>query len=108
MAFTLANNQTRTGPVGGRADLRYIFEVTGPASYTNTGTWATSGEATNFGITVERLASFTIDNGAGTFRIVTYDYTTGRLHAFVPNTGAEVANGVDLSTFTGRLEVTGY
>lgn len=108
MAFTLAQSKVRSGPVGGMASLRYFWEVTGPASYTNTGVWATSGEAYDPGHTVELLPSFTIDDGAGTVRIVTYDYANKRLHAFIPNTGAEVANAVDLSGFTGRFEVVGY
>lgn len=76
---------------------------TGPSSYT------TGGES----ITPESLALGRIDNfhvealSNGTdLRLARYDYTNEKVKVF-DLAGAEIANGTDLSTYSGRFEAIG-
>lgn len=105
------------------AKLEVIVDHDGPASYANGGTPSTSGEVIN--------AS---DFGLGGFELVQCDHLsqdglndvfaqlvnqsapgdtignavpTARLRWFVTSTGAEVANAVNLSTKSIRLQIRG-
>jgi hypothetical protein len=73
------------------------FKATGPSSY------ATGGHAvkTQFPFEPEVLPDLLLQDGAST-RLAVYEYDLDRYVIYVPNTGAEVANGTDLSTFTAR------
>lgn len=82
---------------------RQVFKYTGP-------TYVTGGDAITpndfrMGKIFAVLGGY-ISNGTAV-RLIYYDLTNQKLMAFVPNTGAEVANGVDLSGYTGYLEVVG-
>lgn len=100
---TLNYDAVRTRDLAGIRERR-VFPYTGPASY------ATGGESISASDvllgTIELLPDFHITDGT-TVRTMVYNYTTGKLVAFVPNTNVQVANGVNLSTFTGRFEVIG-
>lgn len=95
---------------------RRVVTITGPTSYTNTAAQATSGEPLLDGdFKLAAIEAFPagglifcdFTGGAAAVRIATYDYVNDRLRFFIPNTGAEVANAVNLSAFTCRLEVLG-
>lgn len=93
-------------PARDRMNDRVVREVqyTGPASYT------TGGESVNSAADLGMGEVFgvygTIGDGSA-IRIPFFDYTNQTIQWFIPNTGAEVANGVDLSTFSGTLLFTG-
>lgn len=83
----------------------FVWNVTGPTSY------AAGGEAltpANLGfhritdVSTELLASST-----PAVRACRYDYTNQKL-MFFDQAFAEIGAGVDLSTFSGRLNVLGY
>jgi hypothetical protein len=74
------------------------FKVTGPSSYTTGGHAVAEAQ---LGLVPELMPDVELTDGTTT-RVAVYNYTTGKYQAFVPNTNVEVANGVDLSTFTGR------
>lgn len=84
--------------------LRRVERWTGPSSY------ATGGEScppSTFGLgTVVRGPNGVATNGTDT-RLVVWNPSTQKLMWFVPNTGAEVANAVDLSAYTLQFEVIG-
>lgn len=75
------------------------FKLTGPSSYATGGI---SHPAKDVGLGVVDIMPEVILHSGTAVRIAVYDYTTEKYVVYVPNTGAEVANGVDLSTFTGR------
>lgn len=79
--------------------------VTGPASYLTGGDpfVPTDVALGKFDI----VPNFIAWNGSAA-RLVVYDRTNAKLVWYVPDTGAEVANGVDLSAFTSIIEVVGY
>lgn len=81
--------------------IRKYFNVTGPTSY------ATGGETLDFGMgTVELVLAEHPSNGTD-LRAVRWDYTNGKLKWF-DWAGAEIANGTNLSTYSGRIEVIGH
>lgn len=87
---------------------RRVETYTGPVAYPNVG--ATVGDPlvgadVSLG-TIEFVTPFLISSGSAV-RLCYYDHTTATIRIFIPNTGVEVANGVDLSTFSGRFEVIG-
>ncbi len=83
---------------------RQVFEYTGPASYT-TGGEAIPADTVRMG-TIHAVVGGTISDGTDVY-LVWFDEPNGNLLVFVASTGVEVANGVDLSGFTGRLEAIG-
>lgn len=99
LSFTVARFRDNAGTRN-----RRVVGYTGPASY------VTGGDplaATDVALgTIEHISDFAISNGTD-FRIVSYNYTTGKLFMIVPSTNVQVANGVDLSAYTGRFEVIG-
>jgi hypothetical protein len=91
------------------------IDVTGPASYVNTGTFSTSGHAMNasdfgwggFDFVSAMISSDGLDIGYVASGTAGVSFSTFNLHWFVIATGAEVANGVDLSAKTIRLLLIG-
>jgi hypothetical protein len=84
--------------------IRRVAQWTGPAAY------VTGGEDVSpaiFGMgSIAAILITSITDGT-TIRIGAWNRATARLQWFVPNTNVEVANGVNLSTFTGCVEVIG-
>lgn len=79
------------------------IQAAGPVSYTTGGDpiqAATLGLGTVYGV------YGSISNGTAVL-VGNFDFTNQTLRWFVPSTGAEVANAVDLSTYTGTLLITG-
>lgn len=114
----MANNQMDGYAIQVSNKLEIITDHDGPASYNNTGTFATSGETINaldFGlggfefIDASDLSSDSINtvlavmipqnNGDAS--------TSARLYWFVQATGAQVNNAVNLSTKAIRLKIRG-
>lgn len=83
-----------------------VVKVTGPTTYTTGGDPITAGQFR--GGSIEYIAPFGITDGTTMF-IGQYNYTTGKLMFFKQdgsNGGlVEVGNGVNLSTFIGRMLV---
>lgn len=82
--------------------------MTGPSSY------ATGGDAldanTVFGwnsIDALDFIGVAYSSGAGAVRLLAWDRTNQKVLWFVPNTGAEVANGTDLSGYTVAVMAVG-
>jgi hypothetical protein len=104
-------------PVG--AKLETLWDVSGPTSYANTATFATSGQTCltgDFGLGgVETVFAQSLSNdGLYTCLIllVAQSVNAGAsksfvIHWFVQATGAEVANAVDLSASFFRLRIRG-
>ena len=87
------------------ARIRKIGQYTGPAAYVTGGDPFT---AANLGMgTVELLLFELAVNGAGTVRGIQYNASPGLARWIVLDTGAEVANGTDLSGFSARFEAIG-
>lgn len=82
-----------------------ILAYTGPSSYA-TGGDSLPGASISLGKQVEAVLGAIITDGTSV-RIGAYNYSTSKIQWFVPNTNVEVANGVDLSTFTGRFVAIG-
>ncbi len=81
------------------------WSVTGPTSYTTLGE-AASAASLGF----HRITKVDVEFNASStpaVRAAKYDYVNGKLQYF-DQAFAEIAGGVDLSTFSGRLTVTGY
>lgn len=82
---------------------RQILTYTGPASYVSGGDPYTAGEARLS--TVYAVFGAVITNGT-VILLVAWDAAAQTLKVF-DLTGAEVAGGTNLSTYTGRLEFVG-
>jgi hypothetical protein len=90
-------------------------DVVGPASYVNTGTFATSGQPINasdfgwggFDFVMAMPSSDGLDIGYVASGTSGSSFTTFNLHWFVIATGAEVTNTTNLSTKTIRLLLVG-
>ena len=94
----------RTGPQYWGAYRAVPFKLTGPSSYATGGI---SHPAKDFGLGVVDIVPEVILHSGTAVRLAVYDYTNEKWVVYVPNTGAEVANGTDLSTFTGRAVALG-
>ena len=95
-------------PARDRLNDRMVREVryTGPASYVTGGDPVNA--ANELGMAEVYGVYGVLSSGSGGApRTVVLDYVNQKLLIFVPNTGAEVANAVDLSTFSGTLLFTG-
>lgn len=83
---------------------RRIVQITGPVSYP-TGGFSFAASLVNCGA-LELAPNLLLSSGTAV-RLAVYDYTNSKYLVFVPNTGAEVANGTDLSSFSTRSEFVG-
>lgn len=88
--------------------LRRVARWTGPNPY------ATGGEAitaATFGLgKIVAILGGTANDAAGALRLAVYNPTTGKIAWYVDGAAGfvEVANGVNLSTFSGPIEVIGH
>lgn len=110
MAITIGRDGFRDLDVAG-IRFRRIVTLTLDAAYPNTGVAATSGysllpSSVKLG-QIEEISDLVFWDGGANIRIGVYDFTNNRLRIFIPNTGVEVANGVDLSTYSTRVELAG-
>ncbi len=83
---------------------RRIFQYTGPASYVAGGDSLVPAE-----VKLSQIDFISFENpvdGTPACRHVTYDHANGNVIWF-DNAGAEIAAGVDLSTFSARAEFLG-
>jgi hypothetical protein len=112
-----AKQQSGNRDVFGGKQFEQI-DYAGPTSYTNTGTQSTSGDGPIspslfgfFNTILTPWGSGNIDT-SGTYEVAWQSVNTGvtgwRLRWFVVSTGAEVANGVNLSAYTVKLAALGY
>ena len=92
------------------------IDYKGPTSYVNTGVGSTSGDTIGhrmFGFenTIQAIIDASLDQ-TGTYQVVDQPMQNGvtswRLRWFVVSTGAEVANGTNLSAFTVKLAAIGF
>lgn len=93
-------------PARDRLNDRLVREVryTGPASY------VTGGDPVNAANELGMGEVYGVYGGISSGSAVVipfFDYANQKILWFVPNTGAQVANAVDLSTFSGTLLFTG-
>ena len=86
--------------------IRRVARWAGPNPYPAGGEPAT---AATFGMgKIVAMLFGPMTDAAGTgFRTLVYNPTTGKIQVYVGTTGVEVAGGVDLSTFSGSIEVIG-
>lgn len=93
-------------PVRDKLSDRLVREVVcaGPASYTTGGDDLDAAD--ELGLSDVYGVYGTLSNGT-TIVGVWWNYTTQKLLLFVTSSDAQVANGVDLSTFVGTLLITG-
>lgn len=80
---------------------------TGPSSYV-TGGDAISGPDCGLGSIDMILFAGLPYNGSNSVYLVHYRAAAGKILWYVPNTNAEVANGVDLSSYIVRIEAIGH
>lgn len=85
--------------------FRRIAKYTGPASYVTNGD-PFDPKDVDLGV-FDCAPALILWSGTAT-RLAVYDYTNKKYVWYVPDTGAEVANGTDLSTFSTRAEWVGY
>lgn len=99
MPLDLTTIPDRHDRSGGKA--RKLVRVTGPASY------ATGGEALDFGLSnVEVFLADHATNGTD-LRIVNWDYANKKLKWF-DLAGSEIAAAQNLSAYSARVEVLGH
>lgn len=82
----------------------FPLTYTGPVSYT------TNGEAfglAQLGMVPHIITGSIAWDGISAVRLVVWDPVNSKMLWFVPNTGAEVANGTNLSTFKVGINVIG-
>ncbi len=76
----------------------HVLQLTGPASYTNSGTYATSGVPITPGLfglrALEWVLPICVASGGYDLQ---FDPATGNVHFIVSSTGLEAANAVNLS-----------
>lgn len=93
-------------PAYDRWNTRLVRELryTGPASYVTGGDPVNASSELGLG---EVYGVYGIISSGSAILVPFFDYANQKILWFVPNTGAQVANGVDLSTFSGTLLFTG-
>ena len=96
----LGNFFDKSGSFSRRAGL-----YTGPASYVTSGD-SFPPESVSLG-RFEHLDLGVAWDGAATTRLLVFDRANKKVLWFVPNTGAQVANGTDVSAFTATFEAVG-
>lgn len=80
---------------------------TGPVAYAAPGEAVVLGDL-GIGSHIDLIQVGVALNAAGTVtRLVVWDRTNATLRWFVPNTGAEVADGTDLSGYSAPITVNG-
>lgn len=79
-------------------------QYTGPASYVTGGDPVNAPTELGLG---EVFGVYGIISDGSAVRVPFFDYTNQKILWFIPNTGAEVGAGVNLSTFSGTLLFTG-
>lgn len=84
---------------------RHMAIYTGPASYVTGGDPFTPGNV-NLGV-IEMVDFELAINSAGTIYHLIHDNTNEKVIWYVGTTGAEVANGFDLSGMSARFEAVG-
>lgn len=84
---------------------RRVVLYTGPASYVTGGD---SFVPADVDLAQLEIAPNLIAHSGTAVRLVVYDRTNQTYLWYVPDTGAEVANGTDLSAFTVEVELAGY
>lgn len=101
---TLDKTVARDNDVAG-IRRRVVNKYTGPASYATGGDPFTAGDV---GLGVIEFISFANPvDATPACRLVRYDHTNFKVIWF-DLAGAEIANAVDLSTFSTRFEAIGY
>lgn len=83
---------------------RTIGQISGPASYVTGGDSFLAGEV-QIG-TLEHVI-FEVATDGTNFRLLLYDHDNETVVWVVPDTGAQVAADVDLSSFNARFEAVG-
>lgn len=93
-------------PARDRWNDRVVVETqyTGPASYVTGGDPYVAGVDLPMG---EVFGVYGNISDGTSIRTAWWDYANQKLKFFVPNTNVEVANAVNLSTFSGTLLFTG-
>jgi len=93
-------------PARDRWNDRLVREVryTGPSSYVAGGDPVNAPTELGMG---EVFGVYGVIGSGSAVRIAFFDYANQKIQWFIPNTGAEVAGAVDLSTFSGTLLFTG-
>lgn len=87
--------------------IRYLL-YTGPANYVQGGDTVAADDVGLTAIDFVNPIGNAFDKTNSHMYLVGWDQSTGKLPWYVPNTGAEVAGGVNLSTFTMLVEVVGH
>lgn len=93
---TIPDRHDRTG-----SKTRKLVRVTGPVSY------VAGGEAIDFGLSRVEVALSDHPTNGTDLRVAQWDYAAGKMKWF-DLAGAEIAPGVDLSTYSARVEVIGH
>lgn len=92
---TIPDRHDRSG-----SKIRKLVRVTGPTSY------ATGGEALDFGISRPEVVLGGVATDGTDLRLVAWDFTNSKLKWF-DLAGAEISALTNLSTYSVRLEVIG-
>ena len=83
---------------------RTVGQYTGPASYVAGGDELVAAEV-QVGVLEHMI--FEVATDGSDFRLLMYDHTNEKVVWVIPDTGAEVAGGTDLSAFNARFEAVG-
>lgn len=103
MAVMTFDINVARGLMRGDGFLKCVVKFTGPSTYTTGGDAITPAQV-RMG-TFEWFPVFAISDGT-TIRLGHYNHTTGKV-MFFTEAFVEVANGVDISAFSGRVLVHG-
>lgn len=89
--------------------ITQIVDITGPVSY-STGGFSFGGGSNGLIVGTIRHVELELmlKSDVSAVRLAVWNPTTQKIAVFIPNTGAEVAAAVDLSTFVARAKVSGY
>jgi hypothetical protein len=87
--------------------IRYLL-YTGPASYATGGDLVNPDDVGMTTIDFVNTLGNAYDKTNSHMYLISWDYTVAKLVWYVPNTGVEVANATNLSTFTVLVEVVGH
>jgi hypothetical protein len=105
--FSIASQVPDSNDRSATKIVRYLL-YTGPASYVTFGDLVNPGDV---GLTAIDFINpvGNLYNKAGTsMYLLSWDYTSGTLVAYVPSTGVEVASGVNLSAYSVLCECVGH
>lgn len=112
MALTIATGVNAIPPNDKSADrLRKTYTITGPASYPTGGVTLEAEATLGFGQSVHVLAGNVMraSGGGATIRLVglNRDSLSALKLQWYDLAGNEIANGTDLSSFSGEIELIG-